>query len=73
MIEQDIIPMIRSLLLKREDDNTLQITATVCCQNPSLNPMQLVAAIERYLPEYRPDHSICRRLEIYDTKEQVFR
>ena len=73
MTEQDIIPMIRSLLLNREDDNTLQITAMVCCQNPSLNPMQLVAAIERYLPEYRPDHAICRRLEIYDTKEQVFR
>ena len=73
MTEQDIIPMIRSFLLNREDENTLQITAMVCCQNPSLNPMQLVAAIERYLPECKPDHAICRRLEIYDTKEQVFR
>jgi len=73
MTEQDIIPIIRSFLLNREDENTLQITAMVCCQNPSLNPMQLVAAIERYLPECKPDHAICRRLEIYDTKEQVFR
>jgi radical SAM-linked protein len=73
MTEQDIIPMIRCLLLTRDDDHTLRIIAMVCCQNPSLNPMQLVAAIERYLPECKPDHAICRRLEIYDTNEQVFR
>jgi radical SAM-linked protein len=71
--EQDIIPMIRCFLLTRDDDHTLRIIAMVCCQNPSLNPMQLVAAIERYLPECKPDHAICRRLEIYDTNEQEFR
>ena len=73
MTEQDIIPMIRSLMLDREDNHILKITATVCCQNPSLNPMQLVAAIEKYLPQLKPYHAVCRRLEIYDTKEQVFR
>ena len=73
MAEQDIIPMIQSFFITRDDDQTLRIIATVYCQNPSLNPMQLVAAIERYLPECKPDHAMCRRLEVYDTKEQVFR
>ena len=73
MTEQDIIPMIRSLSVDGENAHTLKILATVCCQNPSLNPMQLVAAIERYLPQFKPDHAVCRRMEIYDTKEQVFR
>ena len=73
MTEQDIIPMIRSLFVDKENDHILKIVATVCCQNPSLNPMQLVAAIERYLPQFKPDHTVCRRLEIYDTTENVFR
>lgn len=72
-IEQDIIPMICSFSVMPGDKHTLCIVATVCCQNPSLNPMQLVAAIDRYLPQYKPDHAVCRRLEIYDTKENVFR
>lgn len=71
--EQDIIPMIRNVQISQVDANTLQITSRVCCQNPSLNPMQLVAAIGRYEPECMPDHCLCRRLEIYDTKENVFR
>ena len=71
--EQDIIPMIHTCRVTIEDANTICIFSRVCCQNPSLNPMQLVAAIERYLPVYKPDHTVCCRLEIYDQKEQVFR
>ena len=71
--QQDIIPMIRSFSLTRNDGHTLQILATVCCQNPSLNPMQLVAAVERHLPVCKPDHAVCHRLEIFDNKENVFR
>ncbi len=73
MTEQDIIPMIRALLVTKDDDHTIRILARVCCQNPSLNPMYLVSAIERYAPEYKPTHSICRRIEIFDSKEQLFR
>lgn len=73
MSEQDIIPMIRNILVTKEDSHTVRIDARVCCQNPSLNPMQLVAAVERYLPECKPDHAVCRRSELYDQKEQVFR
>jgi len=71
--EENIIPMIRSVKVSAPDANTLELAARVCCQNPTLNPAQLTAAIERYLPELIPDFSRCRRLEIYDTEETIFR
>ena len=73
IVDQDIIPMIRGCLVTKDDDHTVRILARVCCQNPTLNPMQLVAAIERYAPEYKPDHATYRRVEIYDINENVFR
>ena len=72
-VQQDIIPMIRSVSVCGAEDKKITLEALVCCQNPSLNPMQIVAAIETYLPEYMPDHVFCRRMEIYDTNEKVFR
>lgn len=72
-VEQDIIPMIRQLSVQQLNSNEVCVTALICCQNPSLNPMQIVAAIEKYLPEYAPDHAVCRRLEIYDGEEKIFR
>ena len=71
--EQDLIPMIRSLNVSMPDDHTLRVQAVVCCQNPTLNPMQLVAAVERYLPERKPDFAKCTRLEIFDAGEKIFR
>ena len=65
--------MIRSLTVSETDENTLELTARVCCQNPTLNPNQLTAAIEKFLPELAPDFSSCRRVEIYDTEEKIFR
>ena len=72
-VRQDIIPMIRKFTLSRADESTLQLSARVCCQNPSLNPMQLHSAIAEYLPEYTPDFCKCKRIEIYDAQEQLFR
>lgn len=71
--EQDIIPMIRCVKVEQGSDNVLTVCARVCCQNPTLNPMQLCAAIEKYLPGMKPDFSKTRRLEIYDTEERIFR
>ena len=71
--EENIIPMIRSLTVSPVDAHTLEIAARVCCQNPTLNPMQLSAAIEKYLPECKADFVKCRRVEIYDTNENLFR
>ena len=71
--EQDIIPMIRRIRAVQESGNTLCLHALVCCQNPTLNPMLLSAAIAKYLPDLTADFVRCRRVEIYDTNETVFR
>jgi len=73
MQDQDIIPLIRSLEISREDENTVLMEALVCCQNPALNPMQLPLAIETHLPEMRPDFARCCRLELYDQQNVIFR
>ena len=70
--EQDIIPMIRHMEVEEQNKEIL-LRARVCCQNPSLNPMQLSAAVARYLPQYTPDHAKSCRIEIFDTEEKVFR
>lgn len=70
--EQNIIPMIRTLEAEHLDGE-LCISARICCQNPSLNPMQLSAAIMKYLPERKPDFVRCCRVEVYDSNETVFR
>ena len=71
--DQNIIPMIKRLTVEAADGNTLALYALVCCQNPSLNPMQLAAAVEKYLPELTPSFAKCRRVEVYDANETVFR
>ena len=71
--DQDILPMIRALKVEQTDSQTLTISARVCCQNPTLNPMQMVAAIERHAPELKPDFAKCRRVEVYDTENNIFR
>lgn len=71
--EENIIPMIRSLEVSQRDGNTMELSARICCQNPTLNPAQLTAAICKYLPHLAPDFSKCRRVEIYDTEEKLFR
>jgi len=70
--QQDIIPMIRHIEIT-SGEQEISIEALICCQNPSLNPMQLHEAICVYLPECKPDFARCERLEIYDADEQVFR
>lgn len=71
--EQNIIPMIRKIKAARINHREMELQALICCQNPSLNPMQLSAAISRYLPELTPDFVRCRRVEVYDINENVFR
>ena len=70
--EQDIRPMILELEVL-EGERELTIEALITCQNPSLNPMQLHGAIVRYLPELAPDFCTCARVELYDTKKNIFR
>lgn len=71
--DQDIISMIRRIDFSLEDVHTVKATALICCQNPTLNPGQIPLAISTYLPELAPSYCKCRRLEIYDPQENVFR
>ena len=71
--QQDIIPMIRNLEISRISEEELRLDVLHCCQNPSLNPMQLGAAIEKYLPELTPDYIRVCREEIYTEDKTVFR
>lgn len=71
--EENIKEMIGKLEVKATDEHTLSLHAMICCQNPTLNPMQLNAAVIRYLPQIQADFVKCRRIEIYDTNEMIFR
>lgn len=73
IVEQNIIPMIRKLTVEQTGERVLKIHARICCQNPSLNPMQLGVAIDKYLSEAKPDFVRCARAEVYDEQENVFR
>lgn len=72
-VQQNIIPMIRALDISAVGEHIIRLQARVCCQNPTLNPMQLIAAISNEIPELTPDFTACCRNEIYDAEESVFR
>ena len=71
--EQNISPMIHSVKIARRSENLLELNIMHCCQNPTLNPAQITISIEKYLPNMAPDFSKCKRLEVYDSKMQIFR
>ena len=71
--DQDIIPMLRNIKISKTGENELAVDIIACCQNPSLNPMQLVSAIHVYLPELKPSFAKCSRIEIYDAEMNLFR
>ena len=73
VVDQNIAPMIKSVEILAEDNHVLCLSARVCCQNPSLNPAQLTAAICKYLPEFAPDFSKSARVNLYDINEHIFR
>ena len=72
IVDQDLIPMLRQFAVSA-GEREVSIEVLACCQNPTLNPMQIVAAVEKYLPLLKPDHALCRRVEIYDMNEKLFR
>ena len=72
-VEQDIIPMIRSLKAERISGQEIELSARVCAQNPSLNPAQIVAAVEKECPEYPFDFARIRREEVRTADGEVFR
>lgn len=73
MQDQDLIPMIRNVSIHRISDREVVVDLLACCQNPTLNPMQMIAAVNMYAAEVVPDFARCSRKEIYDAQENVFR
>ena len=73
MQDQDLIPMIRNVSIQRISDREVAVDLLACCQNPTLNPMQMIAAVNMYAAEVAPDFARCSRMEIYDAQENVFR
>lgn len=73
IMQQNIAPMIQSLTVEKGNEHELLLHAMICCQNPSLNPAQLVAAIGKYIPDYAPDFSRICRNEVYNTQKEIFR
>ena len=71
--DENILPMIRSIRIARAGEEELILEAVICCQNPTLNPAQLVNAIATYLPHLTPVFTHCLRQEIYDNDEMIFR
>ncbi len=71
--DHDIIPMIHKMQVIRRDEKVLVLRTLISCQNPTLNPSRLVAAIDLHLPHWKPDYSKCRRVELYDAQEMIFR
>ena len=72
-VDQDIIPMISNLDIQAISEQELELTARVCAQNPSLNPQQMVTAIENELPQCRPDFTRIFRREVFDSQGAIFR
>ena len=73
ILDQNIIPMIRQMEVQQPDEQTIILKARICCQNPTLNPMQLHGAVVRHLPYLAPDFVKNERIEIYDTDGNIFR
>lgn len=73
MQDQDIIPMIRKIVVRKRSDTQLELESLICCQNPTLNPMQMIAAIEINLPHLKPVSCKCSRRELFDNNEEIFR
>ena len=73
MQNQNIIPMIREISFMQTTDREVAVSCVICCQNPTLNPMQIPAAISIHAPELAPNFSRCVRLEIFDNSMQIFR
>ena len=71
--DQDLVSMIRHIQIVHVSEHELAIHLLACCQNPTLNPMQLIEAIKMYMPKLTPDFAKCQREEIYDAQETVFR
>ncbi len=72
-VDFNIISCINALKVTRGSDKMLLIDAIISAQNPSLNPMYLIDAVKKYLPEAAPDFTIIKRIELFDAELRPFK
>ncbi len=72
-VEQNIIPMIQSMEATKISSQEIGLTVRICAQNPSLNPSQIVSAIESCCQNAKPDFSRICREEVRTSNGEVFR
>ena len=72
MVDMDIRPMIRSVAVER-GEGVVMMETVVQAQNPGVNPALLAAAVERHLPDLKPDFVRVRRLMLLDGAGEAFR
>lgn len=70
--ESDIAPAIRSVGFTAEKD-TVELSAVISAQEPTLNPDHLIAALRQLAPELAPDFAEFTRREVYDAGMKEFR
>lgn len=70
--ETNIAPLIKAVSASAEEGN-VRIKATLAAGNTSLNPEYIVKAIEKYLPDCKPDFAEFTRKNVYDEKMHEFR
>lgn len=73
IVMQDIAPMMVPPSIVWLNEKKIRLDTRIACQNPTLNPAQIIAAIEKYLPQYKPDFYTCKRVEIFDENQEIFR
>ena len=72
LAEVDIIPLIREIDFT-ETEGKITARLVVSAQNPGLNPALIVSAVERELPECKPDFAAVRRTDVLDSDGKEFR
>lgn len=70
--EMDVRPAVQEIAFA-PGVGQVTLQAVISAQEPTLNPVHLVAAIEQHLPELAPDFSAFRREELFDAEMQLFR
>ena len=71
--ELDIRPLVFALSIAAVSEHELRLECVLSAQNPGLNPLLLVTAIETHLPELKPDFARAGRIEALDEQENPFR
>ena len=72
MVDADIRPMIESVTPEARAEAVV-LHVTVQGQNPGVNPALLAAAVERHLPDLKPDFVRVRRTAMLDGAGRQFR